>query len=217
MDRKEFLRLSGLAGCGGLVSGCESLDTLADMPEGAGIQIISAAAYLAKYRATQRQRSQAAERGARIYAAKALKPAAEKKIAAVRAEARKPKVKADPAKAAELEREEAVLVSTYHAELQRIGARSTAGLRIRGAAPTDIPPDPSVRTELNALGKRQIGPLLAMRVDGAGNPAETAGTRTVVLYDTRRQAAGSTAFVLAEPPRSGERIELDGARAEFHN
>lgn len=225
MKRNEFLKLSGLAGAGGLLQGCEGLSELEKMPEGAGVQLISGAVFLAKYRATPQQQQQARHKGAQIYISQGLKPAAEARMRTIKAPRNvrdaPPEKPGQANKAVEHER---LAVSASYESIARkaIGGRVPSSLRLDAAPVADVPPDPKISRELVAAARRQqsIDDKIAVRVASAGNPAERSnpGSVTVMTYDTRSlDLADANAFVLPSAPGVGEQLKLDGVRAVYRD
>ncbi len=234
MDRKQFLKLSGLAGCGGAFAGCEGLSELEKKPEGAGIQVISGVVFLAKYKATGRQREEARRKGARIYAKQGLKPAAEAKIRAIQSSVgsgrRRPggggggsddNIRLVDQPPEKIQKEKAAAAASYYAFVRKNVGGVPGDLRLNNAPIVDVPPDPKVTRDLHAAvaRRRTVEKQLAIRVTGSGHPAEVQnpGAVTVVKYDTRSQNAASNAYVLKSAPRGGSSLKLDGATASYVN
>jgi hypothetical protein len=225
VNRKQFLKISGLTGAGGLLAGCEGLSQLEKMPEGAGVQIVSSVVFLAKYRATPQQQEQARKKGAQIYISQGLKPAAEAKLRAVKSA---PAVQDSPPEkkvqaAASIARERQAISASYEALASKaIGGRVPSSLRLDAAPVADVPPDPKISRDLLAAARRQqsIEDNIAVRVAASGNPAErnNPGSVTVMSYNTKTlDLADADAFVLKSSPRAGEQLKLDGVRAVYHD
>ena len=157
MNRKQFLKLSGLAGAGGVLQGCQGLAELEKMPEGTGVQIVGSVVFLAKYRATATQQAQARQKGAQVYISKGLKPAAQAKLKAIKSPATArdapPEKRAADMKLVEAERT-AVKASYYSEVRKRTGGRVPGSLKLDSGPVAEIPPDPKVTKDLLAASKR---------------------------------------------------------------
>jgi len=225
MTRQQFLRISGLSGMGGILASCEGLRELEKRPEGAGVQVISGAIFLAKYQATPRQVAQARQKGATVYVARALKPVTEEKLRALKARPPAPaRAAATPPPAPEAqEKERQAVAASYYAIVRKaVGGEVPPGLRLAAAPVADIPPDPSMTRELlAAVNRRQlVEQSLAVRVSGSGMAVEqqNPGAVTVMNYDTRAlDLADENAFVLRSAPKPGELLALGGTRAVYRD
>jgi len=225
MTRQQFLRLSGLAGCGGILQGCEGLKELEKMPEGAGVQVVSGIIFLAKYKATARQLAEAHHKGAKIYVSQALKPVAERKLRTIRSTKAKVVSDAPPEKRAqvvkEIEQSEAEVVGGYYALASKAGGgRVPVGMNLDEKPVEALSANHEASRALMADVSRSdiVGRYIAIEVVSLGKPEELKNPSglTVIPFDTKSmQVADNEAFIFGRSLRQGEKVKLDGITASY--
>ena len=195
------------------------------MPEGAGVQIVSSAIFLAKYKASSRQLAEARQKGAKIYVSKALKPVAEKKLNTIKANKAKAVRDTPPEKRPQviqqIEKEEEQVVGGYYALATRAGGgRVPAGMNLDTKPVEALPANHEASRALMADVNRSnlIDRYIALKVVSAGKPEELQNPAglTVIPFDTNKMDVADTdAFVFGRSLKQGEKVKLDGITASY--
>jgi hypothetical protein len=226
--------LASLAGLGAgsvlVLPGCESLQALdtSARGEGTGIQIVGAIIVLAKYRASQRQRSIAEQKSRRAFVDRAMRPAlaAEKKKVQTRRQSQiaevKRKLSADPARqkqeVATREREMARELASLDTSWRETAARYTGGAYTadfvvhKASGPVAVA---SVRdSEVLTASAAYVPRYLAVSV-----PAEKAVARaaaSVMFWDAQsHRLASDDVYAVSREPKIGEVAKFDDISAEY--
>lgn len=223
-----------------MLSGCAGLDYSA-RGEGTGIQVVGALVVLAKYKASERQKSVAEARARKDYA-RAARPVYQQRRAKVQAEAGKriAAVKQDYAKKIEVAKASGVIGASPSAppvvlqkqagsEILRIeeeAAAETAALdqayQSLGGQPEQTAPRPVARSTRPIPGTEELarslapqGPqFIAVPVPAQNVAEEKRGKATYMLWDTHRQRlASDDVLVMNREARAGSTVKIDGVSA----